>query len=115
MMTGLEPEAAARELARTIEVVAVKHGVRGAWVVRQEEIHHVPAHRVEVVDTTGAGDCFAAGFLYGLLRELPVRTCCEIGIAMAADTITHLGVKLSPDIRERLTAIGHEQSLQAAH
>ncbi len=108
MMTGLEPEAAARELSETIEVVAVKDGVRGAWVRRGEEVHHVPAHRVEVVDTTGAGDCFAAGFLYGLLRELPVRTCCEIGIAMAADTITHLGVKLSPDIRERLTAIGHQ-------
>ena len=60
MMTGLEPEAATRELSETIEVVAVKDGVRGAWVRRGEEVHHVPAHPVEVVDTTGAGDCFAA-------------------------------------------------------
>ncbi len=105
MMTGLGPEEAARDLARTIEVVAVKDGVRGAWVRRGDEVHRVPAHRVDVVDTTGAGDCFAAGFLYGLLRDLPIRTCCEIGIAMAADTIGCLGVKLSPDIRERLTAI----------
>ena len=105
MMTGRGPEAAAAELSETIDVVAVKDGVRGAWVRRGDEVHHVPAHRVDVVDTTGAGDCFAAGFLYGLLRELPIRTCCEVGIAMAADTITHLGVKLSPDIRERLAAI----------
>ena len=110
MMTGLGPEAAARELARTIEVVAVKDGVRGAWVRRGDEVHHVPAHRVDVVDTTGAGDCFAAGFLYGLLRDLPIRTCCEVGIAMAADTITHLGVKLSPDIRERLVALEQRQA-----
>ena len=110
MMTGLGPEAAARELAKTIEVVAVKDGVRGAWVRRGDEVHRVPAHRVDVVDTTGAGDCFAAGFLYGLLRDLPIRTCCEIGIAMAADTITHLGVKLSPDIRERLGARAAEHS-----
>ncbi len=105
MMTGLGPEAAASELARTIEIVAVKDGVRGAWVQSGEERHHVPAQRVEVVDTTGAGDCFAAGFLHGVLRGLPIRTCCEAGIAMAADTIKHLGVKLSPDIRERLAAI----------
>lgn len=109
MMTGLEPEAAVRELSRTIEVVAVKDGVRGAWVRRGNEVHHVPAHRVDVVDTTGAGDCFAAGFLHGLLRHMPIRTCCEIGIAMAADTITHLGVKLSPDIRERLTRLEQQQ------
>ena len=112
MMTGLEPEAAARELSGTIDLVAIKDGVRGAWVRRGNEVHHVPAHRVDVVDTTGAGDCFAAGFLYGLLRELPIRTCCEIGIAMAADTIAHLGVKLSPDIRERLTRL-EQQQLQA--
>ncbi|MYB20282.1 MAG: adenosine kinase [Holophagales bacterium] len=110
MMTGLGPQAAASELAKTIEVVAVKDGVRGAWVRRGDEVHRVPAHQVEVVDTTGAGDCFAAGFLYGLLRGLPIRTCCEIGIAMAADTITHLGVKLSPDIRARLTAIEQRQA-----
>ncbi len=110
MLTGLGPEHAARELAQTIDVVAVKDGVRGAWVRRGGETHHVPARRVDVVDTTGAGDCFAAGFLYGLLRELPVRTCCEIGIAMAADTIGHLGVKLSPDIRERLAAIAQRRT-----
>ena len=111
MMTGLEPEAAARELSETIEVVAVKDGVRGAWVRRGEEVHHVPAHRVDVVDTTGAGDCFAAGFLYGMLRDLPIRTCCELGIEMAADTITHLGVKLSPDVRTRLQAIEQRQAV----
>ncbi len=111
MMTGLAPEAAARELSETIEVVAVKDGVRGAWVRRGEEVHHVPAHRVDVVDTTGAGDCFAAGFLYGMLRDLPIRTCCELGIEMAADTITHLGVKLSPDVRTRLQAIEQRQAV----
>ncbi len=112
MLTGLPPEESARELARTIEIVAVKDGVRGAYVRRGDEAHHVPAQRVEVVDTTGAGDCFAAGFLHGYVSDLPIRTCCEFGIAMAADTITHLGVKLSADIREKLAHIERDRTAE---
>ena len=46
-----------------------------------------------VVDTTGAGDLYAAGFLYGLTRELPLPTCGEIGSLCAAEIISHVGAR----------------------
>ncbi len=102
MLTGLECRDAARRLAQTIEVAVVKDGANGAWVATSEELLHIPTHPVEVVDTTGAGDCFAAGFLYGLVRGLPYETCGEIANLMAADTIQHIGVRFSHDIADRV-------------
>jgi sugar/nucleoside kinase (ribokinase family) len=102
MLTGFEARDAARRMAHTIDVVVVKDGANGAWIATREETLHVPTEQVRVVDTTGAGDCFAAGFLYGLVRGLPLEACGEVGNLMAADTIQHIGVKFSHDIRTRV-------------
>ena len=55
-----------------VEVV-VKHGAQGASVFTRGESHHLPAHRVTLVDPVGAGDAFTAGYLSGRLDGLPVR------------------------------------------
>jgi sugar/nucleoside kinase (ribokinase family) len=102
MMTGLAPAAAAKKIAERTTITVVTDGVNGAYISSAGEDVHVPAHRVEVVDTTGAGDCFAAGFLTGLVQGLPLRTCAELATLLAADTITHFGVKLSADIPARV-------------
>jgi sugar/nucleoside kinase (ribokinase family) len=108
IMTGLGVEDAARALAETITVAVVTDGPRGAFIVSGEQEVRIPAHRVAVVDTTGAGDCFAAGFLYGLLRELPLAVCGEIATTLAANTITQMGVKLTPDIGERVQRLAEQ-------
>jgi len=105
IMTGLDPEAACRDLATKVEVAVVKDGVDGAFIGHRDELIHVEAHSVEVVDTTGAGDCFAAGFLTGLLRGKSLETCGRLASLLAADTIGHLGVKLSPDIGARVETL----------
>lgn len=102
MMTGSAPAPAARKIAERTTIAVVTDGVNGAFISSGEEDIHVPARRVEVVDTTGAGDCFAAGFLTGLVRGLPLGTCGELATLLASDTITHFGVKLSPDIPEKV-------------
>jgi len=68
-------------------------------------VEHVPARRVDVVDTTGAGDCFNAGFLRGLVGGLPLRACGELATLLAAETITHLGVKLGAGAVEAARAM----------
>jgi sugar/nucleoside kinase (ribokinase family) len=94
-LTGLEAPEAARELSARVAVASVTDGANGAFLAANGRVEHVPARRVEVVDTTGAGDCFNAGFLRGLVSGLPLRACGELATLLAAETITHLGVKLS--------------------
>ena len=105
MMTGLDCRDAALKLGETVEVAVVKDGPQGAYVVHNGELIHSPTRPVGVIDTTGAGDCFAAGFLYGLVRGLPLAICGEIANLLAADTIQQMGVKLSNDIADRVHAL----------
>ena len=106
IMTGLEAEPAARRLSEMIRIAVVTDGAEGAYIAAGSDTLHIPAHKVDLVDTTGAGDCFAAGFLHGLIREKPLEVCGEIATTLAADTITHLGVRLSDDVERRVEAIG---------
>ena len=96
ILTGLEsPASAAGELSGRVEIAVVTDGAKGAFVGHGGEVMGVPARQVDVVDTTGAGDSFAAGFLHGLVAGLPLLQCGELATLLASDTITHLGVKLS--------------------
>jgi sugar/nucleoside kinase (ribokinase family) len=67
-------------------------GAEGAMVVTPTGIERVPASPVEtVVDTTGAGDLFAAGFLFGEARSMPHADCARLGAIAAAEVIGHIG------------------------
>ena len=92
-ITGTDdPEAAARELAKRVRCVVVKCGAAGSLFCRGDELLRFPAvSGVKVVDTTGAGDSFNAGFLYGFVRGMAPRACLACGTACAAISITRLG------------------------
>ncbi len=102
MLVGCKGMDAAKILAEKIDVVAVKDGAHGAYVSYRGTVSFVPAFSTTVVDTTGAGDMFAAGFLYGLVRGYSVEMCGRVGTLMASDNISHLGVRLSSDIARRV-------------
>lgn len=77
----------------------VTRSAEGALVVSREGTEAVPAFPVErVVDTTGAGDLFAAGFLAGLARDLDGRTCARLGAMAAAEVISHIGARPQRDL-----------------
>ena len=91
--TGETDYAAMAEAFRRLGVrnVVIKAGAEGCFVSGQEGTFHLPALPVEVVDSTGAGDNFVAGFLSGVLRGENLRACAERGRARAAECISRMG------------------------
>lgn len=71
--------------------VAVTQGAQGALVVTSQDVVEVAAYAVEVVDTTGCGDAFSAGFLRGLSLGRDARGAAELGCATAAQVAHGLG------------------------
>ena len=72
-------------------VVALKLGEKGSYVCADEQGWHVPPFGVTSVDATGAGDAFAAGFLAGVVRGFDWPSCAELGNAVGACSVTHIG------------------------
>lgn len=109
MLVACRGADAAAKIGEHVPVVVVKAGSAGAYVCDHGKVHHVPANAAKVVDTTGAGDMFAGGFLFGLVNGFDVETCGRIGCILAGDTIGHMGVRLSADIGARVArAVGAE-------
>ncbi|MBN9000077.1 MAG: adenosine kinase [Rhizobiales bacterium] len=84
--------AALEALRADCRVAAVTVGAEGSFVVTPDGIEQVPATEVDhVVDTTGAGDLYASGFLFGLARGFELTRCAALGSLVAAEVITHVG------------------------
>ena len=78
-------------------LAAITRSEKGCVVIKGQEVHAVPAKPVtKVVDTTGAGDQFAAGFLFGLTRGKDLAACGKLGALAAAEVISHYGPR--PDV-----------------
>jgi len=76
------------------EIAALTRSEKGSLIVTRDEVHLIDAHRIgEVVDTTGAGDLYAAGFLYGLTHGYDLGTAGRLGALAAAEVIGHLGAR----------------------
>jgi len=86
-------EGAAHLIDEGVSVVAVKLGRRGCYVTDGTEKDVVKSFKVNVVDTTGAGDAFCAGFLYGLVRGKPLRHCGILGNFVASRCIMKIGAR----------------------
>jgi sugar/nucleoside kinase (ribokinase family) len=85
---------------RDCEVAAVTRGKDGSVVVTPDGVVPVTAHPVvEVVDTTGAGDLYAAGFLYGLTHGRSLGECGRLGSVAAAEVIAHVGARPNLPLR----------------
>ena len=84
-------------------LAAITAGARGSYIVTADDVVEVPAEPVDrVLDTTGAGDLYAAGFLYGYTRGLPLDECGRIGSIAAAEVISHVGPRPLVELRTLL-------------
>jgi sugar/nucleoside kinase (ribokinase family) len=88
------------------EIAALTRSERGAVIVARDEVHVVDATHVdEVVDTTGAGDQFAAGFLYGLTHGYDLGTAARFGALAAGEVISHLGARPATALAQLATSL----------
>jgi adenosine kinase len=93
-------DTAAAALRQETQLAVVTRGEKGCVIVTRDKITEVAASPVErVVDTTGAGDLFAAGFLFGLARCLDHTVCGRLGGLAAAEVIQHLGARPEVDLK----------------
>jgi sugar/nucleoside kinase (ribokinase family) len=89
---GADYGALARQLASLGCTAAVKLGKDGAWIARGEELHLIAPHRIpDAIDSNGAGDAWAAGFLLGYLRGMTLPACGAIASVLGAETVRHMG------------------------
>ncbi len=95
--TQLPAEQAVHTIAQQTSLAIVKVGAKGSYIKQGETLLHIPAQKVNPIDTTGAGDVYAAGFLYGYANNLPLSRCAEIGTLCAAQVIEEIGAKISPE------------------
>ena len=94
-----ELDQAVEEARREVSILACTLGNEGAVVASGEQLHRVPARPGPVVDVTGAGDLFAAGFLYGLTAVLDLELCARLGCLSAGEVIRHVGARPKTDLR----------------
>ncbi len=93
-LTGIEAEAAVHEIAKICEIAVVKIGKDGSFIKENGKTDIVKGIEANCIDTTGAGDLYASGFLYGMAQELPLNTCGKIGSIVAGNVVEVVGAKM---------------------
>lgn len=94
-LCNADPESALDIISGMVEIAVVKVGENGSWIKRGDEKVFVPALKVDCKDTTGAGDLYASGFLYGLIKQRSLKESGEIGTLLAGNVIQVMGPKMS--------------------
>jgi sugar/nucleoside kinase (ribokinase family) len=102
MLYQSTPEAAAAAIAKTGAIAVIKLGADGALVQKGDELHRIPPVPTKVLDTTAAGDMFAAGFLYGIATGKTLGVAGRMAATIASDVIARVGATVSADGLEKL-------------
>ncbi|HLF72281.1 MAG TPA: adenosine kinase [Dehalococcoidia bacterium] len=96
-----EFDAAMHSIGQHVEIAALTRSEKGSVVVNRHEVHVIDAEPgVKVVDTTGAGDAYAAGFLYAYTHAKDLHTCARLGGILAAEVISHYGPRAETDLKQ---------------
>lgn len=96
-LTHSTPEEALEFIGKHCEIAVVKVGSKGSMIKRGNEKVQVACNKVNVIDTTGAGDLYAAGFLAGLINGFDLKRSGELGTCLAGNVIQNLGAKLKEE------------------
>lgn len=89
-----DPREALDEIAEQCRIAVVKVGKEGSWVKEGNEVHFIEPWPGVAIDATGAGDTYAAGFLYAHSLGMPLKVCGEVGSIIAAKVVEVIGTKI---------------------
>jgi len=92
--TGMEPADAIHLLSQMCDIAIVKIGKKGSLIKSSAEFFKVGVIEANAIDTTGAGDLYAAGFLYGYSKNMSLDKCGEIASIIAGKVITVYGARM---------------------
>jgi len=92
--TNQEPEKAIDTLSKIVDIAIIKLGEKGSLIKNKDELIKIPGFKVKAIDTTGAGDTYTAGFLYGLLNDLDLETSGKIASFIASKVVEVKGARL---------------------
>jgi sulfofructose kinase len=92
-----------------LRAVVITAGTHGAWILSETGYEHLPSPHVSSLDTNGAGDVFAGGLIFGLLKDVDLRSCVEFGSALAAIACGHFGdyFASASQVHELLPSLDH--------
>jgi sugar/nucleoside kinase (ribokinase family) len=111
-LTGKKPEEALSGMASMAEIAVIKMGRNGSLVKRGKEEHIIPIEKVKSIDSTGAGDLYAAGFLYGMCQDQSLETCGRTGAILGAHVTEVIGAKMDSDtwntVKEKVSEICYD-------
>jgi sugar/nucleoside kinase (ribokinase family) len=105
ILTSIEEDLACMEMAKMAKIAVVKLGKRGSIIGVKDKLVKVETSVVQAVDTTGAGDLWASGFLYGYLNDWSLEKCGELASAAAAEVVQVMGPIIPESGYERLIQI----------
>jgi ribokinase len=93
-------------IRKGVKIIAVKLGNKGCYVTDGNERHLIDPLKVKAVDTTGAGDAFCAGFLYGLVKGKSLLECGKLGNFVASRCVMKMGARTGLPLAEDLELLG---------
>lgn len=100
--TGEKPEKAVKDISLMCDIAVVKTGKSGSIIRKGSDEFKVGVIKANPIDTTGAGDLYAAGFLYGLTMGYSLSKCGDLGALLSGKVIEILGAKISPSVWDEI-------------
>ncbi len=92
---------------KTKNICVLTRSEKGSIIIFKDKTHMIsPERNINVVDTTGAGDLYASGFLHGLIKGLDLKSCGKIGSMIAAEAISHFGARPKVSLSELISSRG---------
>ena len=104
-LTGKKPIEAVEEIKKFCKIAIVKVGEHGSFVMDKDSLHKINGFKVNAINTTGAGDAYAGGFLYGISHGLDVKTSGKIASYVAAQVVASHDSMLSRNLQEEIKNI----------